>query len=52
MEDLTAVATAPFARNCLLHQIHLTLKGPQPKTVEAYSRAIRRVTSCTLTASA
>jgi site-specific recombinase XerD len=43
MEDLSAVAAATFARNYQLHLKHLTLKGLQPKTVEAYSRAIRRL---------
>lgn len=32
-----------FERNYALHLQHLKLKGLQPKTVEAYSRAIRRV---------
>ncbi len=37
MKDLSAVAAATFARNYQLHLKHLTLKGLQPKTVEAYS---------------
>ena len=32
-----------FERSYALHLQHLKLKGLQPKTVEAYSRAIRRV---------
>jgi hypothetical protein len=43
MESNAAVAAATFARNYQLHLNHLTLKGLQPKTVEAYSRAIRRL---------
>ncbi len=34
---------ATFARNYERHLQHLTLKGLQPKTIEAYSRAIRRI---------
>ena len=45
MKDLSATATATtdFDRNYELHLKHLKLKGLQPKTIEAYSRAIRRV---------
>jgi len=47
MEDLSAAAAAAaarnFDRNYQLHLKHLKLKGLQPKTIEAYSRAIRRV---------
>ena len=32
-----------FERNHALHLQHLKLKGLQPKTIEAYSRAIRRI---------
>ena len=32
-----------FERNYALHLQHLKLKGLQPKTIEAYSRAIRRL---------
>ena len=32
-----------FKRNYQTHLKHLTLKGLQPKTIEAYSRAIRRI---------
>jgi site-specific recombinase XerD len=42
MEDLSAAATTNFDRNYQLHLKHLKLKGLQPKTIEAYSRAIRR----------
>jgi len=42
MEDMSAVATTIFDQNYELHQKHLKLKGLQPKTIEAYSRAIRR----------
>jgi integrase/recombinase XerD len=36
-------ADAIFNRNYQLHLQHLKLKGLQPKTIEAYSRAVRRV---------
>jgi site-specific recombinase XerD len=36
-------ANAHFEQNYQSHLKHLTLKGLQPKTIEAYSRAIRRV---------
>lgn len=36
-------ANADFEQNYQSHLKHLTLKGLQPKTIEAYSRAIRRV---------
>ena len=32
-----------FERDYALHLQHLKLKGLQPKTIEAYSRAIRRI---------
>ena len=32
-----------FERNYALHLQHLKLKGLQPKTIEAYARAIRRI---------
>ena len=32
-----------FEPNYALHLQHLKLKGLQPKTIEAYSRAIRRI---------
>ena len=40
---MKAPANADFAQNYQLHLKHLKLKGLQPKTIEAYSRAIRRV---------
>jgi len=40
METLSA---AQFDRHYQLHLQHLKLKGLQPKTIEAYSRAIRRI---------
>ena len=40
METLCA---AQFDRNYQLHLQHLKLKGMQPKTIEAYARAIRRI---------
>jgi integrase/recombinase XerD len=43
MEDMSAVAATDFEKNDELHLKHLKLKGLQPKTIEAYSRAIRRV---------
>ena len=43
MEDMSAVAASRFHRNYELHLKHLKLKGLQPKTIEAYARAIRRV---------
>src|SRR6266496_1974781 len=43
MEDVSAVAATNFDKNYRLHLKHLQLKGLQPKTIEAYSRAIRRV---------
>lgn len=36
-------STAHYDRQYQTHLKHLTLKGLQPKTIEAYSRAIRRV---------
>ena len=40
METLSASA---FERNYRSHLQHLTLKGLQPKTIDAYARAIRRI---------
>lgn len=40
MESLSAHT---FDRNYQLHLQHLKLKGLQPKTIEAYARAIRRI---------
>jgi integrase/recombinase XerD len=36
-------AKALFNKNYQLHLKHLKLKGLQPKTIEAYSRAVRRI---------
>ena len=43
MEKKSATAATIFDNNYQLHLKHLKLKGLQPKTIEAYSRAIRRV---------
>jgi len=40
---MTIIATEHFDRQYQTHLKHLKLKGLQPKTIEAYSRAIRRV---------
>src|SRR3990172_2830844 len=40
---IEAPANARFEQNYQSHLKHLKLKGLQPKTIEAYSRAIRRV---------
>jgi integrase len=40
---MEASTDAIFKRNYQLHLQHLKLKGLQPKTIEAYSRAIRRI---------
>ncbi len=40
---MNASSEANFDQNYQLHLKHLKLKGLQPKTIEAYSRAIRRV---------
>ncbi len=40
---MEATINANFDRNYRRHLQHLTLKGMQPKTIEAYSRAIRRI---------
>ena len=40
MEDMSAVAATDFEKN---YELHLKLKGLQPKTIEAYSRAIRPI---------
>ena len=39
---MKALSDANFKQNYELHLQHLKLKGLQPKTIEAYSRAIRR----------
>ena len=40
---MTTITTEHFDRQYQTHLKHLKLKGLQPKTIEAYSRAIRRV---------
>jgi len=40
---MTKPSTADFDRQYQSHLKHLKLKGLQPKTIEAYSRAIRRI---------
>ena len=40
---MEAATDAPFKKNYQTHLQHLKLKGLRPKTIEAYSRAIRRI---------
>lgn len=40
---MTTPSESPFKQNYQTHLKHLKLKGLQPKTIEAYARAIRRV---------
>jgi len=40
---MTSSSEANFKQNYQTHLKHLKLKGLQPKTIEAYSRAIRRI---------
>ncbi len=40
---MTTITADHFERQYQTHLKHLKLKGLQPKTIEAYSRAIRRV---------
>ena len=40
---MTSSSEADFKQNYQTHLKHLKLKGLQPKTIEAYSRAMRRV---------
>lgn len=40
---MTSPSERKFKRNYKRHLQHLELKGLQPKTIEAYSRAIRRI---------
>ncbi len=40
---MTALSDPNFIKNYEIHIQHLKLKGLQPKTIEAYSRAIRRI---------
>ena len=43
---MTTSSAATFKQNYQTHLKHLKLKGLQPKTIEAYSRAIRRIGAC------
>ncbi len=40
---MTSSPVSNFKQNYQIHLQHLKLKGLQPKTIEAYSRAIRRI---------
>jgi integrase/recombinase XerD len=40
---MNTASSAHFDRQYQSHLKHLKLKGLQPKTIEAYSRAIRRI---------
>ncbi len=40
---MTALSGSDFKKNYQIHLQHLKLKGLQPKTIEAYARAIRRI---------
>ena len=40
---MVATSTAHFDRQYQTHLQHLKLKGLQPKTIEAYARATRRI---------
>ena len=40
---MTSALDQDFKRNYEAHLKHLRLKGLQPKTIEAYARAIRRI---------
>jgi integrase/recombinase XerD len=40
---MEAATDAQFKQNYQAHRQHLKLKGLRPKTIEAYSRAIRRI---------
>jgi integrase/recombinase XerD len=40
---MTSSSESTFKRNYQTHLKHLKLKGLQPKTIEAYARAIRRI---------
>nr|VFK47645.1 MAG: Phage integrase, N-terminal SAM-like domain [Candidatus Kentron sp. TC]VFK63168.1 MAG: Phage integrase, N-terminal SAM-like domain [Candidatus Kentron sp. TC] len=42
---MTPTLDANFKRNYQTHLKRLELKGPQPKTIDAYARAIRRVSA-------
>ncbi len=51
MAHLSATAIATFANDYQLHLKHFTLRELQPKTLDAYSRAIRRLGGTSITAS-
>ncbi|MGJ0483803.1 MAG: hypothetical protein ACR65R_04615 [Methylomicrobium sp.] len=40
---MTSSSTSDFKHNYQTHLKHLKLKGLQPKTIDAYARAIRRI---------
>ena len=40
---MATLSDAKFNQNYASHLKHLKLKGLRPKTIEAYSRAIRRI---------
>jgi integrase/recombinase XerD len=40
---MTSSSETDFKQNYQTHLKHLKLKGLQPKTIEAYSRAMRRI---------
>ena len=40
---METLSEAKFKQNYARHLQHLKLKGLQPKTIDAYSRAIRRI---------
>ena len=40
---MTSSSDLDFKQNYQIHLQHLKLKGLQPNTIEAYSRAIRRI---------
>ena len=40
---MTSSSQPDFKQNYQTHLKHLKLKGLQPKTIEAYSRAVRRI---------
>jgi len=40
---MDTLSAATFQHNYALHLQHLKLKGLQPKTIDAYARAIRRI---------
>ena len=40
---MSAPSDEKFKQQCATHLQHLKLKGLQPKTIDAYARAIRRI---------